>query len=98
MERVIVGARSPWVAIPDEHAGNANPTRAAHQPLARHAGAAADEPWPAKPPSRVVRPGRARKFAAPAAAPHGRDGEPQIQQSGRPRVSGPEPTRNAVRP
>ena len=46
----------------------------------------------------VVRPGRTRQPASPPAAPHRGHGEPEVQQPGHPRLSGPQPARNALRP
>src|SRR5262249_25789374 len=98
VERVIVGARAPWVVVPDEHAGNTDSARPVDQPLAGHAGAAANEPRAAKPTSGVVRARRTRESAAAAAASHRGDGEPQIQQSRDPWFPRTKPTRNTVWP
>ena len=46
----------------------------------------------------VVCPRRTREPAAAAAAPHRGHREPQVEQSRRARVPGPQPTRNAIRP
>src|SRR5262245_65075813 len=86
------------MAVPHEYTRDARPSRSAHEPVARHAGVAADEPRPTRSPTGLVRPRRARQLAAAPAAPHGRDRESEIEQSGRARLPGTEPARDAVRP
>ena len=82
LERRGLGERvAPRVALPHQHAGNAPAPRAAHEPVAGHVGAAADESRAAAPASDVVRARRTRQPAAAAAAPHGHHGKPEIEQS-----------------
>src|SRR6266511_2316023 len=96
MECFILGTRPPWVALPHEHARNAHAPGTADKSVAGHVGAPPDEPWPIESATRLVRPRRARELAAAAPTAHRRHREPQVEQSGRPRVPRPKPTGNAV--
>ena len=57
LERGGVGERAQGVALPYQHAGDAGTARSPHELVAGHAGVAADELWPDRSSSRVVRPG-----------------------------------------
>jgi len=57
MERGGMGARAPRLALPHEHTGDPRTPRPAHEPVAGHAGAAANESGAAESASRVVHPG-----------------------------------------
>ena len=67
----------PTAGCSSQHAGNAHAARPAHQSLAGHARAAADESGAAPAASDLVRPRRAREPAAAPAAPHRHDREPE---------------------
>jgi len=55
LERGGVGERAQGVALPYQHAGDAGTTGSTHELVAGHVGVAADELWPERSSSRVVR-------------------------------------------
>ena len=85
------------LAVSDFHSALPRAAVAADQPVAGHAGAAVDEPGRSR-----RRAGRGSCWTSwpvcnAAAVAHGDDGEPEIEQPGGDRLSGPQPARGALR-
>src|SRR5260370_29126251 len=84
------------LALSHEHAGHTEAPSAAHQLVAGHTRAAADESGAHESASGVVHSGRTSDVAAVATIAHGDHREPQIQQSSGARFPGTQPVGSAL--